>query len=110
MCILFEFLGFLTPPGGSSTIPDPKKGELSSFAKRKEESFVSLVSIPEGAYAISETGRLANTVEKEMRNAMNTENFFFIDASLGFRIPLPDIAVKDTPFLLPRIEVIILIF
>jgi hypothetical protein len=49
MCIFFEFLGFLTPPGGSSTIPEPMNGELNSLAKRKVESLTSLVSIPDGA-------------------------------------------------------------
>ena len=50
----FEFLGFFIPPGGRSTIPDPRNGELSSFANRNDESFVSRVSIPDGAYAISD--------------------------------------------------------
>jgi hypothetical protein len=53
MCIFFEFLGFLTPSGGSSTTPDPMNEELSSFANRNVESLTSLVSIPEGAYAMS---------------------------------------------------------
>jgi hypothetical protein len=53
MCIFFEFLGFLTPSGGSSTTPDPMNEELSSFANLKVEPLTSLVSIPEGAYAIS---------------------------------------------------------
>jgi hypothetical protein len=53
MCIFFEFLGFLTPSGGSSTTPDPMNEELSSFANLKVEPLTSLVSIPEGAYAMS---------------------------------------------------------
>ena len=65
MCIFLEFFGFFTPPLGSSTIPEPKKGELSSLANRKLEPLTSLVSIPEGAYAMS-THQKISTINDRM--------------------------------------------
>jgi hypothetical protein len=53
MCIFLEFFDLFTPPGGTSTIPVPKKGILSILAYLKEAFLTSRVSIARREYATS---------------------------------------------------------
>jgi hypothetical protein len=57
ICILREFFARLKPSGGSSTIPEPKKGSVIILAYWKADPATSRVTIDDDAYAMSVNGQ-----------------------------------------------------
>lgn len=53
ICILREFLARLMPSGGSSTIPEPKKGRVIILAYWKADPATSRVTMDDSANAMS---------------------------------------------------------
>jgi hypothetical protein len=53
ICILREFFARLKPSGGSSTIPEPKKGRVIILAYWKADPATSRVTMDDDAYAMS---------------------------------------------------------
>lgn len=103
ICIFFEFFGFLTPPGGISTTPDPIKEVLSSLANRKVAPFTSRVSIADGAYAISIHGQ---PVFLKQGQSILTQNFLLIYCTVKLWVPFPNIPMEDTGFIFPGISIV----